>query len=95
MTLELVGTLGVPNALVTGADISVDGARIIVRTYNKAFLWERDGASIVEALTKPTCTVPLPSQPQGESIALDFDGSGYLTISEGAKPTVYRLDFDL
>lgn len=93
VTLELVGTLGVPNTLVTAADISADGTRILVRTYNKAFLWERDGAGIVETLSRPTCSVPLPKQPQGEAIAFEADGSGYLTISEGLSQPLYRLEF--
>jgi hypothetical protein len=68
---------------VTGADISPDGARILVRSYDHAFLYLRPaGGSVADALSRLPCDVPQVEEPQGEAIAFAADGSGYFTASE-------------
>jgi hypothetical protein len=83
--LELVATLlprpGDPN--VTGADISPDGSRILVRSYDRVFLYPRlASATIADALSAAPCDVPQEDEPQGEAITFAADGLGYFTASE-------------
>jgi hypothetical protein len=83
--LERVATLlprpGDPH--VTAADISPDGARILVRSYDRAFLYLRAaGSSVAAALAAAPCDVPHADEVQGEAIAFAADGSGYFSVSE-------------
>jgi hypothetical protein len=88
-TLTRLSTLSF-GALVTAADISADGRRILARNYSRAFLWVRGpGQSVEEALAVDPTRVPLMAEPQGESIAFAADGSGYMTVSEGSAQPLY------
>jgi len=91
-TLERVGTYrpGVgPVAAVTGADMTPTGADIAIRTYGSVRLFDRpDGAEIADVLAGTPCNGPLPAELQGEAIALLPDASAYLTLPEGASPTL-------
>jgi hypothetical protein len=79
-----------PLSFATAADISADGSIIAVRTYGDVWLWERDlGETVDQALGGPRCRAPAPGEPQGEAIAL-YEG-GYITVSEGERPMVYRF----
>ena len=67
-------------ALATGAD--ADATRIVVRTYDEAFLWDRSpGSSLAATLLGPGCRVARISEPQGEAVALAEEG--FYTLSEG------------
>jgi hypothetical protein len=87
VTLPLTGTsnpFSLPGRLVvTGAAVSPDGQRAVLRTYADAFEFDVAGGDLVRALTqgKPR-VIPLPDEPQGESVAYSPDGSTLLTISE-------------
>jgi len=79
-----------PLAFATAADISADGLVIAIRTYGDVWLWEREpGESVDEALAGRRCRAPAPGEPQGEAIALFTDG--YVTVSEGSEPVVWRF----
>lgn len=81
-TAERVGKVEL--GFITAADISRDGSRILVRTYNNAFLFERGpGESVPDALRRKPCTLPVRDEPQGESIAVSADGERFFTVSEG------------
>ncbi|MEV0430956.1 hypothetical protein [Micromonospora sp. NPDC050495] len=89
------GFLG--RAVVTGAATSPDGRRVVLRTYADAFEFDVPGGDVVAALTGGTPrVVPLPDEPQGESIAYSRDGRSLLTVSEvadqpaGTRPTILR-----
>lgn len=89
------GFLG--RAVVTGAATSPDGRRVVLRTYADAFEFDVAGGDVVAALTGGTPrVVPLPDEPQGESIAYSRDGRSLLTVSEvadqpaGTRPTILR-----
>lgn len=91
-----VGTLAIPtgNLLVTGADFYADGCgvRLLVRTYSHVF--ELSGApdSTIEDLLHATMTpVPAATEAQGEAVAWEPHGRGYLTVSEGDNPTLSRV----
>lgn len=91
-TLERVGTyragLG-PVAAVTAADMTPAGDALAVRTYGGVRLYERPaGTDILDALDATPCRGPLPAELQGEAVALLPDASAYLTLPEGAAPTL-------
>ncbi|MGH3736687.1 MAG: hypothetical protein ACRDT6_13910 [Micromonosporaceae bacterium] len=69
--------------LVTGAALSADGTRAVVRTYADAYEWKVTGGNVVAALTKgkPVRT-PLPGEPQGEAITFSQDGKTFVTATE-------------
>lgn len=74
---------GVPH-IPTAGDVSADGALVVIRTYGAVFVWERpDGAPLWEAFAREPCQAPSAIEQQGEAIAFDADGKGYLTVSEG------------
>ena len=79
--------------LASGGDISPDGAQIILRREDFAMIWQRcDGESVETALGRDGVSVPIfgpPDEPNGEGIGFLADGAGYVTISEGADPTLH------
>ncbi|MGZ8765592.1 MAG: hypothetical protein ACXW2C_07875 [Acidimicrobiia bacterium] len=93
-TLTKVSTLSLPAGLanaVTAADSAADGHAIAVRTYGSVLLWDRaTGKTPVEILAAGPCRGPVPAEIQGETIAFDADGRGYVTVSEGANATLHR-----
>lgn len=69
---------------VTGAAVSADGDRAVLRTYTDAYEWEVSDGDVVAALTsdtEPTVT-PLPDEPEGTAIAYTADGE-FVTGSKG------------
>ncbi|MFG3691183.1 hypothetical protein [Micromonospora sp. NPDC047740] len=107
--LEQVGQVSLPRtttsnpfsflgrAVVTGAATAPDRRRVVLRTYADAFEFDVVDGDVVAALTGGTPrVVPLPDEPQGESITYSRDGRFLLTVSEtadqppGTKPTVLR-----
>jgi hypothetical protein len=75
----------------TGGDISPDGSLIAIRTYGTVWIWRRAaGASIAEAFAELPCEGPSAIEAQGEAIAFEADGGGYVTAGEGANPPLHR-----
>ena len=91
VTMQFVRSISF--ALVSDADISADGTQIILRRENFAMLWSRcDGELIGAALARNGISVPVigpPVEPNGEGVAFLRDGTGYMTVSEGAFPSLY------
>lgn len=86
-TIELkkIGELKIEHAspfarMVTAADMSPDGRRVVVRTYASAYLYE---GSPSDWFKKEPKEVPVPFQQQSEAICFDFDPSRVITTSEG------------
>jgi hypothetical protein len=78
--------------LATAGDISADGHVIVVRTYGDVFVWDRaEGESVRDAMQREPCSAPAPSEQQGEAIALEPDGAGFVTASEGAAAALFRV----
>jgi hypothetical protein len=76
----------------TAGDISEDGSRILVRSYNRIFLFLRyPWGSVADALLGEIYNVPQPSEPQGESVAFAPDALSYTTVSEGTSPAIYTM----
>ena len=76
--------------LVTGADMRADGQVVAVRNYSNVWLFERESSmSIADALQGVPCDAPIPTEPQGESVAfLNPDSNAIVTVSEGVNPPV-------
>jgi hypothetical protein len=88
--LTAVGTF--PLGIVTGADVTPAGDVVAVRTYGSVVLYRRPpGTAIEAAFAGTSCTGPSASEPQGEALGFLADGSGYVTVSEGAAPPVRRF----
>lgn len=79
--------------LVTAASVSRAGDFIGVRTYDGAYLFQRQpGQSLTDALLGPACAVPVGPEKQGEALALvEAAGSAptVATMSEGEVSTLW------
>ncbi|MCW2505151.1 MAG: hypothetical protein JWO79_3435, partial [Actinomycetia bacterium] len=79
------GTLGpTSRKVVSGAAISPDGKKLVVRTLTDAYEWDINGtvAATLKSGVKPRVT-PLPNESDGQSITYTTDGAGYVTVSTG------------
>ncbi|WP_232323451.1 esterase-like activity of phytase family protein [Catenuloplanes japonicus] len=83
---------GFPGRLViTGGAVSPDGTRVVLRTYADAFEFPVVNGDIIRSITEGTAErIPLPDEPQGESITYAPDGKSLLTVSEGESPAILR-----
>ena len=78
------------NRYATGGDVSANGDAIVLRTYDRAYLWtRRSGEALWEAFDRDACPVPARTERQGEAIAFDASGRGYYTVSEGSNQAIY------
>jgi hypothetical protein len=88
---ELYGVL--PFTMAVGGDVSADGREIIIKSYDRVYLWQRNqGESMAAAFMRRPLRLPYVPEPQGEAIAFTPDGSGYYTLSEirdGIWPRLY------
>lgn len=77
----------------TAGDMSSDGSRILVRTYDRVFLFANAAGSDPGSLlaTHPY-RLPAPTQAHGEAIAFAPDGRSYYTLSEGTAQPLQRVD---
>lgn len=92
LTAELLGPVTVNDVLklVTGAAVSPTANAILMRTYTSVWYFPvLPGQSFAQALAGEPCALPTPMEMQGEAIT--FDGRGYLSIGEGASPTLHAL----
>jgi hypothetical protein len=89
--LTRVGEVRIPNlfgALITGADISPDGRRVIFCDYTRAYeLRMADGATVGQGFDtiwgQALVSVPLGKREQGEAVCYRLDGAAILATSEG------------
>jgi hypothetical protein len=78
---------------VTAGDVSGDGRTIVLRTYDRAFVWaRRDGERVDAALARRPCVAraDLLVEGQGEALALSRAGDAFYTVPEGARPAIRR-----
>jgi len=72
-----------PLSMVTAADISPDGKKILIKTYTGIWqITKKRGQSITQALQNRMKDRPYKVEPQGEAVAWDSKGKGYYTLSE-------------
>jgi len=87
-TLQFIGAL--PLAMIVAADISADGNKILLKSYNTIYYWEKEsGASLRKTLFEAPQILPYtPIEPEGESIC--WHGRNYLTLSEKNPAILYK-----
>jgi hypothetical protein len=96
-TLEKIGELRVPSlfpGMLTGADISPDGRRVVLCDYFNAYeLAQAEGAagSFDEVWKQKPAVVKLGQRPQGEAICYGLDGQSILATSEGRPAAVVEV----
>lgn len=79
--------------MVTGAAISKDGNRIVVRNYSTAWEITRPGnsASFEDIFNAPPNEVKLPTQNQGEAISYSLDGKSLIITSEKTPAPIFTM----
>jgi hypothetical protein len=95
-TAVRIAALQIPHGKtqVTAADMFVGDicAVVLVRTRTNLFAFEAaTDASVDDVLSATPLEWPVADELQGEAIAFGSNGSEYLTTSEGASPTVWRV----
>ena len=92
--LKLPPTL-TPLTIVTAADMSSDGKRLVTRSYACGWEWRMPAAAGSEEFTRIFAQMPrqlrLAPERQGEAICFSVDGRHLLTISEGTPTTLYEI----
>lgn len=75
---------------VTAGDISADGNKILLKSYQKVYYWKRQKAEPVwKALRRKPIELNYTPEKQGEAIGFTPDGKGYYTTSEGKNAPIY------
>ena len=79
---DCIGSLKL--TMVVGGDISSSGTELIIKTYESVYIFNRKPEERVSDALKNSFIEILSyiSEPQGEGICLEIDGSGFYTISE-------------
>jgi hypothetical protein len=70
--------------LITDGAYSPDGRRYALRGYTRAYVYDASSGRLLE-------TIPLPLQPQGESLTWTSDGTALLVGSEGVDAAIIRV----
>ncbi len=88
-TMEPIRVGEFPFTRAVGGNISLDGAEMLIKTYDHIMYWERsEEESMVEMFKKTPKLAPYnPTEPQGEAICFNNNG-GYFTLSEFANSIV-------
>jgi len=75
---------------ITAGDISADGTRILVKSYQKVYYWKRQKKEPMwKALERKPIVLPYTIEKQGEAIGFTPDGKNYYTTSEGKHAPIY------
>lgn len=96
-TIELkkVGEIAAPKGSerFTGGAVHPNAKGILLRTYSSLWYYPMsEGQSVAQAISGPACALPVADEAQGETVEWLADGSGYLTISEGVRVPINRVD---
>lgn len=82
-----------PFKWITAGDISKDGTRILLKSYEKVYYWtRRPNEAVWQAMQRPPRELPYKQEKQGEAIGFTPDGRGYYTTSEGVYSPIYYYD---
>jgi hypothetical protein len=95
-TTNGLGLVG--NLLVTGGANAPDRTTVALRTYSDAYVWDvRNGDVVKTVTTTSPRIVPLPNEPQGESVAFDSTGTRLFTVSDREATPVHTpiLEYDI
>jgi hypothetical protein len=80
-------------SFVTAGDVSADGRIVVLRGYDRVWVWSRRGRErLTTTLRRAPCVSPtsLLGEGQGEAIALDRHGSSFMTVPEGSPAALRR-----
>lgn len=97
-TLEKVGDIRTPGlfpGMITGADISPDGTKIILCDYFNAYeasLPDRSGGRFDDIWKQPLLIIKLGEREQGESVCYRLDGQAILATSEGRHSPLIEVE---
>lgn len=92
ITLQRVAVL--PISWVVAGDISPTGNEILIKTYDAIYYWSRTPQKpLWQAFSQESVMLPYYLEPQGEAIAWQADGMGYITVSEVFKKIPAHLFF--
>lgn len=86
-TLTHVGTIDI--SLATAADMSTDGARVVVRGYGLIHVFPVEPSDVAASFASPFITAM--SAAAAEAIAFEHDGYGMYTVPEGDAARLYYL----
>jgi hypothetical protein len=75
--------------LVTGASLSPDGRRLVLRTDQDLLLYE--GADLETALAVDPVRLPVPEGGDAEAVAFSVDGVSLYVAGEGEDPTLWEV----
>jgi hypothetical protein len=80
---------------ITAADLDRSGDHLLVRTYGAVREVAKTSKAPASALLERspgtvTCRPPTPPEVQGEAIAFEADGRGFVSVSEGGSPVLRR-----
>jgi hypothetical protein len=79
-----------PFKWITAGDISKDGSKILLKSYEKVYYWQRQpNEPAWRAMQRPPRELPYKQEKQGEAIGFTPDGKGYYTTSEGVFAPIY------
>jgi hypothetical protein len=68
----------------TAGDVHPRAEGVLLRTYDRLWFYAmRPEQSVAQALASAPCSVPVSRDSQGEAVAWEADGQGYVTTSEG------------
>jgi hypothetical protein len=79
---------------IVGADISLSGEEVLVKSYSSVYYWKRQpNETIANVLQRPPTLLPYLPEPQGEAITFSHTGDGYYTINERMRGKEQTLIF--
>jgi hypothetical protein len=82
-----------PGAAITAGDVSADGRTVVLRGYDRAYVFaRRGGEALSRTLRRQPCVAgsELSGEGQGEALALAADGRSFYTVPEGERPPMRR-----
>jgi hypothetical protein len=85
-TLMRVGEVAPPEGSprFTAGDVHPKGEGVLLRTYDHVWFYPMTPSqSVADALKATPTALSVASEPQGEAVAWEADGRGYVTVSEG------------
>lgn len=80
-----------PGKWITSGDISWDGQKVLLKSLQKVYYWERkNNEPLWKTLQRTATELPYQQESQGEAICFDREGKGFYTVSEGEAEPVYH-----
>jgi len=90
LTARAISVLRIPTT--TAMDISPNGQRAVVLTYDKAYEYTRDAAeSWAEGFAREPRILDMPRRKQGEAISYGHDGQALCLVSEGLSQPMWEI----